>query len=254
MAWYKKTFGKTYLDIYSHRDDTEARKVRNLFELLYSPLVEKKGSQVLCILDLCSGQGRYSRVLAQAGHRVVGLDLSEELLREAQSYLEASPPLPGHIWLVRADMRRIPFYKKFDLVINMFTSFGYFEEDEENQKVLDSIKQALKPGGRFLIDYLNHCAVLKNLVKEDDFQTNGLSVKQWRTISADGLRVEKKVIVKGPDWQDRFDESVRLFSKEELENMLRGAGLEVDRIFGDYTGAPYTDDSPRLILTGLNNE
>ena len=254
MAWYKKAFGKAYLEIYSHRDENEAQGVLALIERVYSPLFGKNMGNGLRILDLGCGHGRYSRLLSEAGHTVVGLDLSEELLKEAQENLNHGLPFSGRLCFVRADMRDVPFYKVFDLVINMFTSFGYFEEDEQNQKVLAAISRALKPGGRFLIDFLNRPQVINNLVKEDSFEQNGFRVSQSRRISPDGLRVEKTITIEGPQGLENYEESVRMFDRREMEEMLAKVGLQVEKVFGDYNGTPISDDSPRLILTGFSLE
>ncbi len=250
-AWYEKTFGRVYLDIYSHRDEREARRALKIIERIYSPVIEKRGRRSLRILDLGSGQGRYTRLLAQAGHEVVGLDLSRELLLEARGSLKENPPAKGRLWYVRADMRDIPFSRQFDLVINMFTSFGYFSEDSENSRVLTAVAQALKPGGMFIIDYLNREKVLRTLVQEDSYRKNGLIITQWRRMSEDGLRVEKKVCLEGPGRRECFEESVRLYSRQEMERMLSQAGLVVVSLFGDYDGALFRDDSPRLIISGI---
>ena len=150
-------------------------------------------------------------------------------------------------------MRRIPFVGAFDLMINMFTSFGYFERDEDNQTVLKASGKALRPGGHFLIDYLNREQVLKSLIGQDDFETGGLKVKQNRRISPDRLRVEKTVLIQGPEGDERFQESVRLFDRSEMEMMLESAGLRVDEVLGDYDCSVWSPESPRLILTGSKN-
>jgi len=253
-AWYEKTFGRVYLDIYSHRDERDARRALKIIELIYSPIIEKRGRRSLRILDLGSGQGRYTRLLARAGHEVVGLDLSRDLLLEARESLKKKPPAKGRLWYVRGDMRDIPFSRQFDLVINMFTSFGYFSEDSENRRALTAVAQALKPGGMFIIDYLNREEVLRKLVQEDSYRRDGLIIKQWRRISEDGLRVEKKVCVEGPNRRECFEESVRLYSSREMEMMLSQAGLVVASLFGDYDGAPFRDDSPRFIVAGIKYE
>jgi SAM-dependent methyltransferase len=250
MGWYKKAFGNSYLKIYSHRNEEEAVEALHLIESVYQPLFDRSGAGPLRILDLACGHGRYSRLLANLGHEVAGVDLSEELLEAARSRLKKEPLQAGNLWFVRADKRHIPFCGSFDLVINMFTSFGYFHEDEENYKVLLSVACALKPGGRFLIDYLNRNQVIDNLVGEDVVEQGEITVKQRRRISPDGLRVEKTIQMEGPRGHDTWSESVRLYSSREMEQMLSQAGLAVQRLIGSYKGDPFQPDSARLILTG----
>ncbi|MBN2289780.1 MAG: class I SAM-dependent methyltransferase [Candidatus Glassbacteria bacterium] len=257
MGWYKKAFGAAYLNVYSHRDDKEAGKAAAVIRRAMGPLAAGSAKGGLDILDLCCGQGRYSLLLAAEGHRVVGLDLSAELLGIAGSRWESTGAgerkNPGRLSLVRADMRRIPFVSAFDLLINMFTSFGYFERDADNQAVLDSAGRALRPGGRFLIDYLNRVQVLDNLVGEDSFENGGYMVRQSRSISPDGLRVEKTVLVRGRSGEERYRESVRLFTRQEMQRMLERAGLRVEELFGDFDCSAWSPGSPRLILTGYRN-
>ncbi len=257
MGWYKKVFGSIYLDIYSHRDENEAGMAAAVIRHVMRPLAADKKNGGLDILDLCCGQGRYSLLLAAEGHNVVGLDLSEALLLTAfqrrESAAAGSKKSPGSLSLVRADMRRIPFVNAFDLMINMFTSFGYFESDEDNRAVLEASGRTLRRRGRFLIDYLNREQVLKSLIGEDDFEANGLKVKQIRCISPDGLRVEKTILVQGPKGEDRYQESVRLFDRSEMEAMLEPAGLQVDEVLGNYDCSAWSPESPRLILTGSKN-
>jgi len=251
MGWYKKAFGNSYLKIYSHRNEEEAVEALHLIESVYQPLLKELQTGSLRILDLACGQGRYSRLLANLGHEVAGVDLSEELLAAAaRSRLKKEPLSSGKLWFVRADKRSIPFCASFDLVINMFTSFGYFQEDEENFKVLLSAACALKPGGRFLIDYLNRNRVIENLVGESVAGQGGITVRQRRRISPDGLRVEKIIQMEGPKGHDTWSESVRLYSSQEMEQMLSRAGLEVQGLIGNYQGDPFQPDSARLILIG----
>ena len=251
MAWYKKAFGSAYLDVYSHRDEKEAAKALKLIERVYRPLLGVACGPPLRILDLCCGQGRYSALLAGMGHEVAGVDLSEELLALAAEKLSRKPELPGRVWLIRADMREVPFRGAFDLAINMFTSFGYFLEDAENRRTLEAIGLALRPGGRFVIDYLNRTRVIRELVKEDSSEQEGLRVTQSRRISPDGLRVDKTVLVESPEGRENWVESVRLYNREEMERMLDESGLEAGKTYGDYAGGEHGPDSPRLILTGV---
>ncbi len=240
MNWYEKTFGSRYLDLYSHRDESEARSVLALIRHAAAPL----GGPPLRVLDLACGAGRYSRLLAAEGHWVTGLDLSGELLRRAvESGSQAA--------FIRADMRAVPFRGAFDLALSMFTSFGYFDSDRENAAVLAELSGALRAGGVFLIDFMNRPQVLATLRLSDSFERDGVRVSSRRWISPDRRRVEKEVLVERPDGvTERYSESVRLFSRPEMEAMLEAAGLEVGEVFGDYDISGYTDAARRLILTG----
>lgn len=246
MVWFKETFGQRYLDLYSHRDESEARSVLNLIRRAALPLRLEQ----LRILDLACGAGRYSSLLAGQGHFVAGVDLSAELLLNATRRTESETDI-GRAVFIRADMRAVPFKDAFDLVICMFTSFGYFDTDQQNAAVLTEMAGALRSGGAYLIDFLNRPRVMSRLKPEDSFEKGGMKVQQRRWITADSLRVEKETLVQSNDGsRERYRESVRLFSRGEMLAMLDLAGLPVENVFGGYDMTEHGDDSERLILTG----
>lgn len=189
------------------------------------------------VLDVGCGAGRHARALAAAGARPVGLDLSADLLRRAQG---AGVPL------VRADMRRLPVRpRSVDLVVNLFTSFGYFKGDEEHAAVLRGFADVLVPGGWFALDFLNADSVRAGLVAEETQELGVGPVKITRELREGGRRVVKTMQI--PDGRT-FVERVRLFQVDELESMLTAAGLSVEGRFGDYTGGPLHRGAPRTIL------
>ncbi len=167
----------------------------------------------------------------------MGLDLSRALLRRAR---EAEVPL------VRGDMRRLPVRpRSMDLVVNLFTSFGYFERDEDHARVLRGIGECLVAGGWFAMDFLNADTVRHGLVAEEEQVLGTGRARITRELVEGGRRVVKTIAV--PDGR-RFVERVRLFQPEELETMLVDAGLSVHDRFGDYDGGPLRPGAPRTIL------
>jgi SAM-dependent methyltransferase len=232
-AWFKHWFGEAYLAIYPHRDEAEAERV---VALLAARGIGEPGQR---ILDLACGPGRHERALARRGAWVLGYDLSSALLRRARE--------AGARRLVRGDMRALALRGGgFDAVVNLFTSFGYFEEDSESARVLVEVARVLRPGGRIVLDYLNAPAVRGDLVPRDERVVEGRTVIQERTLSTDGRFVVKRIRVAGEAME--FVEQVRLFERKDLEAMLAAAGLVVREALGDYHGAPYDARSPRLIL------
>ncbi len=191
----------------------------------------------LRVLDVGCGTGRHARALAAAGARPIGLDLSAALLRRAR---EAGVPL------VRADMRALPIRpRSMDLVVNLFTSFGYFEHEADHRQVLEGIARCLVDGGWFAMDFLNADTVRAGLVAKEEQVLGGKRVRITRALEQEGRRVVKTIQV--PDGGE-FIERVRLFSPEELSSMLAGAGLPVQTRFGDYDGGPLRPGAPRVIL------
>jgi SAM-dependent methyltransferase len=144
-------------------------------------------------------------------------------------------------------MRDLPFAdESFDLVVNLFTSFGYFEDDSEHVKVLSCLRNAITTGGTLVIDFLNAHEVRAGLVPYDERVENGITIEQSRTISPDQRFVEKtiKLRERGREYVER----VRLFSAGDLARMLDVAGFQVVARAGDYSGAQWSEESPRTIL------
>jgi SAM-dependent methyltransferase len=199
------------------------------------------------VLDLCCGEGRHAIALAHRGCRITGLDLSAAHLRLArQAAKVAGVKVRWH----RADMRNIPWENEFDAVINMFTSFGYFGRDEEDQKVLDGVARALKPGGRFLIDTINREVIIRRWepcaketgpdgavhTQQRDFDfLSGRQHGHVVSIYPNGTRAEREI-------------DLRLYTLTELAGMLSRAGLAVRQTWGGYDGQDYGFDSPRMIV------
>lgn len=239
MAWYKESFGNDYLIVYKHRDMQGAyHEVKKMMDWLGLA----QGAEVL---DLCCGMGRHSMALAEFGYEVTGVDLSEVLLNEAVK-LDQSRQVT---WL-RGDMRDVPLEREFDAVVNLFTSFGYFEEDEQNEKVLLEIHRLLKEGGRFIIDFLNPVYVKTNLVPKSERMEDELLIRETRAIE-DGC-VRKRIVISEKGAADRhYLEQVKLYDRTAFEAMLQKAGLHIEYVYGGYDGQPYdAEASSRLIFVG----
>jgi len=241
--WYVRSFGRDYVALYAHRNLEEARlNARHLVALIQPSPQEP-------LLDLACGAGRHLVALRELGFGdLTGLDLSAELLALAERNLNGDARGAHAPRLVRADMRAIPFVGHFATVLSLFTSYGYFAEDEENAAVLSGVQRALRPGGVFLMDYLNRPRVLANLVPEDERVQEGRRIHNVRRITPDGQRVEKITTVTEADGLVRvFDESVRLYTQDELAAMLGAAGFERLCVYGSLQGEPYGEASPRMV-------
>ena len=242
IPWYVRSFRQEYLDLYPHRDDVEARAdVRAIIDLV-APLREEP------LLDLGCGAGRHLLALHEAGfHQLSGLDLSRELLEVAKERLAAIGA--EDVELLHSDMRHIPYVDHFAMVLSMFTSFGYFEDDEENRAVLATVSRSLQSRGRFLIDYLNRDWVIAHLVSKEELVRDDKRFWIERRVSEDRRRVEKRVQVISPGGEEKvFYESVRMYTPSEMEGLLERAGFTRVRRYGSLQGAPHRAESPRLIL------
>ena len=239
--WYKDWFAdERYLTLYKNRNNDEASEALDLIERTTS--VDKTAA----ILDLACGAGRHSINLAKRGYNnITAIDLSPTLIREAikQAKCEAVK-----INFIQQDMREIS--GSYDLVINLFTSFGYFDSDEENGSVIERVANSLRKNGFFVLDFLNANLLEKNLIPHDKIVMNesGETVDLLREIR-DG-RVEKKIRISNNDGTaTEFHESVRLFHLNELSKMFTDSRLHITSIFGNYDGSPFEEgSSPRLIL------
>ena len=237
MPWYNDWFGEEYLELYSRRDQSEAEE--------HVDFVERHldGPRPRAVLDLACGAGRHTAALRRRGFRTLGLDLSLTLL--ARMRARALPRVAG-------DMRRLPFTDgSFDWVLNFFTSFGYFERERENFRVLEEIVRVLPAGGRFLIDLVNPATAIEHLRPRgvEPLEDGTAEVERWYDPASQ--RINKRITVRSSTEPPRaFFESVRLYQPEEVTIGLRWAGLEVDALFGNFQGDPYARDSERLILIG----
>lgn len=238
--WFEQWFGEEYHALYPHRDDEDARRA---VALIRGVVPWREGDR---ILDLACGPGRHAAELERGGGRLVGFDLSRVMLRRARERTGAR--------LVRGDMRALPFRDgSFALAVNLFTSFGYFVDDDEHRRVVQQVAAALTPGGHFVLDYLNAEQVRHSLELGERWKRSGNGerrgggeVRVTRRIGADGRFVIKEIELR--DEGRRFEERVRLYDAAELAALLTDAGLRVDAQFGNYDGGPPGPAAPRVIL------
>ncbi|MCX6173512.1 MAG: class I SAM-dependent methyltransferase [Ignavibacteriales bacterium] len=237
--WFKDWFSsEEYLSVYQHRDDEDATKLLEL--ILKQTNLTRQNS----ILDAACGAGRHSIYLASKGFNVFGFDLSKTLLSKAK---ENAKKRSVENNFVCADLRNIYFRKKFDLIINLFTSFGYFENDEENFKFINTAYSLLNENGFYVLDFFNKNYLLANLIAENKKLIDGKIIIEKREIVNN--RIIKEIQIKNGLEEKRFIESVRLYSKTEIENEFKKIGFIPVSVFGDYDGTKYDEQySSRLIL------
>jgi SAM-dependent methyltransferase len=231
--WYEHWFGEEYLELYPHRDDEDAEHAVALLAARGFVAPDEP------VLDLACGPGRHAAALRRRSGRVVGLDLSLPLLRAAQRR--------GLGALVRGDMRALPLRTAcFGAVVNLFTSFGYFDADAQHAAVLSEVARVLRQGGVFALDFLNPAFVRRTLVPQDERRLGSRVIVQERRLSEDGRFVIKTIHVGGEGRS--FVERVRLYEHQELERMLCAAGLAPEATFGDYDGSPHGPESARTFV------
>ncbi|MBK8340449.1 MAG: class I SAM-dependent methyltransferase [Flavobacteriales bacterium] len=214
MAWYKHWFGTRYYKLlYGHRDQDDAR---DWVEAILNTWSLHPGST---ILDLACGRGRHVRWFNAAGMEATGIDISEESIAEARSLL------PG-VDLRVQDMREPFAVERFDAAVCLFTSLGYFYTIEDDRKVFSAVAAALKPGGRFVLDFMNSPLVLRDLVKHEELEREGVFFRIDRRLE-EGVLV-KCVTVLDEGVEHRFEERVQALHPGELELMALEAGLVIE--------------------------
>ncbi len=206
------------------------------------------GKGTLDVLDLPCGPGRHSLALARAGHRVVGVDLTQSYLDEARRLIDAEGPR-GPVELVRGDMRTFERRGAFDLAVNLFTSFGFFEDIEGDRQTLRRFHRNLRPGGTLFID-TQAKEVLARI-----FQPKG-----WVRLDDGTVMLQERRIAPGWDWvdvtwtyiKDGREDSVtfghRVYSGAELTRELRESGFSDIQLFGGWDGRPFDQDARRLMV------
>jgi len=236
MSWFEDWFNSKYYNIlYSNRNYTEAAF---LIDNILHQLNPDKNS---LFLDLGCGKGRHSIYLNKKGFSVHGIDISKTYLSEAKKY--ENPNLKFEL----LDMRCLNSINQYNFVINLFTSFGYFENDEDNKKVFNNVYHALKKEGIFIIDFLNPQKVISTIKPFERIQKNDIifDIKKRH----DKQFVYKKISITDKNRKYIFREKVRLINRRNFTNYLKGLNMNLISTFGDYNLNPYTNtNSDRLIL------
>ena len=233
--WYSSWFDSPYYHIlYKDRDEAEAQGFMNHLTA-FLKLPEKAE-----ILDLACGKGRHSIYLNELGYDVIGADLSSSSIAYAKQFENETLHFKEH------DMC-LPFLKKFDAVFNLFTSFGYFENEEDNLRTIKAIKAELKPGGYGVIDFLNAETVIKNLVSSEVKIVDDISFHIEKYIK-DG-HIIKDIHFEDNDIPYNFTEKVRALTLNDFKHYFSEAGVTLQHCFGDYGLSPFdANTSERLIL------
>jgi SAM-dependent methyltransferase len=199
------------------------------------------------ILDLCCGPGRHSMELLRRGYRVTSVDRTVMYLDELRSRAN-SEKLPAEI--VREDMRSFVRPSSFDAAISLFTSFGYFN-DEENLQVLRNIHTSLKPGGQVVIEMMGKEIIARIFQKHDWNEENGVLFLEERTLDDSWNRMNNRWITIDGSNRSEFIFSLRLFSGRELMETVQSVGFTDIKLFGSLAGTPYDQNAVRLVLTAV---
>ncbi|MCF1192853.1 methyltransferase domain-containing protein [Mangrovimonas sp. AS39] len=235
QQWYASWFDTPFYHIlYKDRDHQEAQLfMDNLTGYLNLP-------EQADILDLACGRGRHSVYLNNLGYQVTGIDLSEKSIAYAKQFETDSLKFEVH------DMCD-PYPKKFDAVFNLFTSFGYFDQEEDNLKTIKAIKQDLNDYGFGVIDFMNVSFVANHLITEDKKTVNGIDFYLKRYVK-DG-HIFKDIEFEFENKNYHFQERVKALTLKDFEALFEEAGCYLLDVFGDYKLRKfYEASSERLIM------
>ncbi|WP_418604510.1 class I SAM-dependent methyltransferase [Hwangdonia sp.] len=218
--WFKSWFDTPFYHIlYKDRDDTEARAFMDTLTNYLN--IPEHGT----ILDLACGKGRHARYLNKMGYDVTGVDLSANSIDFAKKFENNSLRFEVH------NMCQ-PYHKQFDAVFNLFTSFGYFEKDEDNLSTIKAIKANLNDFGFGVIDFMNSEFVIDNLVPEEVKTVDGITFNLKRYVDKGYIIKDILFTADGEDY--KFQERVKAFTLADFETMFEAADVHLLDVFGDY--------------------
>lgn len=241
MSWFEEWFDSPlYEKLYAYRDEEEASRLAGLIEK------EIPLSDYESILDLGCGRGRHSLTLAEKGYRVTGVDLSQNAIEKAGKIAEQRKLT--NVEFKVGDMR-VPLPETFDAVLNLFTTFGYFLNDKENEKVFESVQSMLKPGGIFFMDYMNEDVVRKNIVPEEKGAYREWDYMISRKIKNGMIYKTIRFFTQSQGQSIKYRERVKLYDLNWFREVAARNHFSLKNTYGNYKGDPFNDEeSSRLIM------
>ena len=239
--WWRSWFGPSYLALY---DGFLAERTPVEIDQLEALLALRPPRR---ILDLPCGQGRHAIELARRGYEVTGVDLSPFLLKVAE---ERAGAAGVRVRWLSGDMRQPLAGETFDVVLNLFTSLGYFADEADDRKVVSAGAAMLAPGGRFVIELINGERVMAQFQEREWFTVGQTAVVERRSLDIAARRMVVERTVTTPDETEVSLHALRLYSGRDISAILREAGFGRVELYGDWSGEPLTPDSLRVLAVG----
>jgi len=234
--WFEDWFDSPFYHIlYKNRDDKEAQVfISNLITLL-NPNKES------LFVDVACGKGRHAMFLNSLGYTVDGFDLSENSITNAR--LKETSTLQFFTNDIREPLKR----NHYDFAFNLFTSFGYFDDENDNQKAINAIAESLNTNGILVLDFMNSIKVIQHLNKQETKEIDTIKFNIKRSFT--NGHIVKDINFEAENIQYQYQEKVKSISLEAFKNYFLKANLTIDAIFGDYDLNPFElENSDRLIL------
>ena len=233
QAWYDRFFRHEYL-VFDHHPETELE-----VDFIQKTLALSSETRVL---DLCCGYGRHSNLLSQHCS-IFGLDRSDVMLSRASANVSSKA------LFTRGDMRALPFpFETFDAVVSLFSSFGYFDDESENYRVLRGISETLAPGGRILIETVNREFVVRHSAPQQVYRPENITLIEERSFDPVSSRTRVDVTLFKEGRETHLYHSIRIYAFTELEMLLQSVGLKTINVWGNYKGSDFTVDSKHMIV------
>ncbi len=240
--WFASWFDSPYYHIlYKNRDDNEAQRfITNLVKEINL----KENSKVM---DLACGKGRHARILNELGLNVLGVDLSPNSIAFAQKFERNNLSFDVH------DMRKVYPDRKFDAIFNLFTSFGYFDDESDNLKVLKSVHSMLNKNGLVIIDFMNVSKVVANLVAKEKKTVDDVEFSIQRKYN--GRHILKHISFHDGKQRQEFTERVQAIHLHDFKRLFQESNFKILRTFGDFDLNAFDEkNSDRLIIIAQKSE
>jgi 2-polyprenyl-3-methyl-5-hydroxy-6-metoxy-1,4-benzoquinol methylase len=236
QQWFHTWFNSPYYhQLYHHRNHQEAE---HFIKSLCSCLKPAPGAKML---DIGCGRGRHAVYLNKCGFTVTGIDLSIASIQHAMQYENESLRFYVH------DMRHLNYNNNFDVALNLFTSFGYFETDEEHVDALKTFNKALKPGGILVLDFFNAVKVRHKLVPDCVTTVQNVDFHIHKEVR--GEKIIKSISFEEDNKTYNFREYVSAYGLNDFKRLFAQSGFEIADLYGDYDLDKFdADSSDRLIF------
>lgn len=238
MAWYKNWFDTEFYHLlYCHRDMSEAE---GFIALLKQTLQLPNGAKVL---DVACGKGRHSITLNKLGLDVTGIDLSANSITEAKKWENET------LHFAEWDMRQTFRKNDFDVVVNLFSSFGYFDDNTDDERAINAMSESLKPGGILVLDYINTQFAVTQMKPREIINRNEIQFHIQKKVEDGFIKKKIEFIANGENLC--YEEQLKVINKAAFEIMFMSNRLTIEHTYGDYALQPFNAaTSPRLILIG----
>ena len=243
QSWYEQDgFWKLISPLLfnSERMESVGQEVEQIVSLLK---IQPGGS----ICDLCCGPGRHSLELGRLGYCVTGVDRTGLYIEQAKKKANEKGL---NIRFVQDDMRSFCEPNAFDAVINVFTSFGYFEDVTDDKRVLENVYKSLKEDGKFLIDIMGKEVLARIFQEKRWWEEGGAIILEEAKLSEDWCSVDSRWIIIRNSKRDEFRFSLRLYSAAQLSELLKSSGFEQVETYGGLDASPYDQKANRLVVVG----